>query len=404
MNVLFLVRIGNKRGEKMKFLNDKSILQLKQFYIFMFFAMGSVNPLLSVYLSDVENLNGYQIGFIMSLTPIITIFFQPIWGLIADKLKKPLTILQLTTISAAIFMIGYAWFSGFYLIVLVAVVLSVFQSAMIPLADSITVVHTTKMKYNYGNVRLFGSLGYAVAVVIMGYLSDMEPSLIFYGASLSLFVAFLITTKMPKIEYEEETLKQPFWSSLSKLLKQKEFILYLIITFLIFGPNMANNSYWGLLIEDVGGTYTTIGVMFFIAVISEIPFMNLFNKIVQKVGILNITLLAGGVALVRWIIYYSEPSLWLLYSTAVLQGVTIGFMIPAGLQFVKKIVSPTVAISAITIYSAVANGLGNWFSTFLSGIILENQSVYEVYLLYIIQTIIGLIIIVYLKKIKPAIE
>lgn len=88
----------------------KNIGVLQAFYFFAFFASGSLIPLLSVYLSNSIGLTGFQIGIIMSIGPVITIFFQPIWGMLSDKTNAPAVILKLCTFFAGICGLGYLFF------------------------------------------------------------------------------------------------------------------------------------------------------------------------------------------------------------------------------------------------------------------------------------------------------
>ncbi|MFD6441710.1 MFS transporter, partial [Peribacillus sp. NPDC060186] len=177
--------------EKQKHAN---ILSLKIFYLFSFFAVGSLTPLLSVYLANEAGLNGIEIGTIMSVGPIIMIVFQPIWGIVCDWSGKPAKILAMTSLLAGLFGLGYLLFEPYLLLVSVAVVLAIFQSAIIPVSDSITLQYTTRIKSNYGKIRLFGSLGFGVAVFVMGKLSEsfIGPSVIFYAFFIGLFVAALL--------------------------------------------------------------------------------------------------------------------------------------------------------------------------------------------------------------------
>ncbi len=52
-----------------------NIISLKLFYLFSFFAVGSLTPLLSVYLANEAGLTGIEIGSIMSVGPIVMIIF-----------------------------------------------------------------------------------------------------------------------------------------------------------------------------------------------------------------------------------------------------------------------------------------------------------------------------------------
>ncbi|KWW22613.1 MFS transporter [Peribacillus simplex] len=374
-----------------------NIVSLKVFYLFSFFAVGSLTPLLSVYLANEAGLSGLEIGSIMSVGPIVMILFQPIWGIVCDWSGKPAKILALTSLLAGVFGLGYLLFEPYLLLVAVAIALAVFQSAIIPVSDSITLQYTTRIKSNYGKIRLFGSLGFGVAVFMMGKLSEsfIGPAVIFYAFFFGLLVAAILALRLPE---EPPKGKVKVFSGMKELFKMKRFLIFLAITFLLFGPNLANNVYYGLFVEARGGTYTGIGIAFLLAVLSEIPFMRMAGSWIHRIGLLPITLLAGAGSLIRWGLYFSEPSLATVYVTSVIQGFSLGLFIPAALQYIRKVVPAHITVTAITLYSAIGNGLGNWFSTFTGGIILDHSGIYAVYFFYGVLTLIGMLLTIWLMR------
>jgi MFS transporter, PPP family, 3-phenylpropionic acid transporter len=379
----------------------RDIYSLQGFYLFVFFGIGSLFPLLSVYLSEIEKLNGYQIGIILSLGPVVMIFFQPFWGMIADMKNLHNRLLTVTTLITGVSALGYLFFEGFFLFILVAIVLAIFQSAIIPLSDSISLKYTSSAGVNYGNVRLFGSLGFGVAVFLMGKLSEWNPQVIFYTFFLTLLIAGAISLKMPR---EAAGKPNGLLSGIKDLMGMKRFLVFLAITFMIFGPNLANNFYFSLFVEDRGGTYTGIGIAFLIAVLSEIPFMRAAGSWIHKLGLLQVALIAALVSLIRWLFYFTEPELSLIYASAVIQGFSLGLFIPAGLQYIREITPKHITATAVTIYSAVGNGLGNWFFTFVGGIIFEEFNVYGVYLFFAVLTLVGVLLTAWLLRDHKKIE
>lgn len=373
----------------------RNIFTLQGFYLFVFFGIGSLFPLLSVYLSEVENLNGYQIGIILSIGPVIMIFFQPFWGMLADMKSYHNRLLTLTAFITGIAALGYVFFEGFIWFLIVATVLAIFQSAIIPLSDSISLKYTSKAGVNYGNVRMFGSLGFGLAVFAMGRLSEWNPQVIFYAFFVTLLISAAFSMKMPK---EPSVRPVGLLAGMKDLMRMNKFLIFLGVTFMIFGPNLANNFYFSLFVEDRGGTYTGIGIAFLIAVLSEIPFMRAAGSWIRKLGLLQVALIAALVSLIRWIFYFTEPSLSLVYASAVIQGFSLGLFIPAGLQYIRDITPLDITATAVTIYSAVGNGLGNWFFTFFGGIIFEEFSIYGVYLFFALLTLIGVLLTVWLIK------
>ncbi|MCA0987075.1 MFS transporter [Guptibacillus algicola] len=375
----------------------KNILTLQGFYLLAFFGVGSLFPLLSVYLKQVENLNGSEIGMIMSLGPIFMIFFQPIWGMVCDYTQSPTRVLTLTALLTGIAGMGYLVFDGFYWFIVIAIIVAIFQSAIIPVSDSITLKYTSKVNYNYGNIRLFGSLGFGLAVFIMGKLSDsvFGPGVIFYAFLISLSLAAILAWRSPS---ERQTKKVDLKNGMKKLLVYRKFLLFLIVTFMIFGPNLSNNTYFGLFVEDSGGTYAGIGLAFMLAVLLEIPFMRLSGKWIQRYGLLAVVLFAGIASLLRWVLYFFEPSLTVIYATTIIQGFSLGLFIPAGLQYIKEIAPIDMEATAVTLYAAVGNGIGNWFCTFVGGYLYEFFNIFAVYLFFGGLSLIGVLLTAVLLK------
>ena len=379
----------------MERIERRNIFSLQGFYLLSFFGVGSLFPLLSVYLSEVEKLNGYQIGTILSIGPIVMIFFQPLWGMVSDLTHSPTKVLTFTTFLAGVCGFGYYLFGSYSMFFLTAILVAIFQSAIIPVSDSISLKFSSRLNYNYGNIRLFGSLGFGLAVFIMGKISEFSPAVIFFSFFVSLSIASVLAFRLPK-EHTGEKVK--ILSGMKDLFKLKKFVVFLFVTFLIFGPNLANNTYFGLFVDDLGGTYTGIGIAFFIAVMSEIPFMRVAGRGINKYGLLPIAAIAGTVSLVRWLFYFMEPSLSLVYASAVIQGFSLGLFIPAGLQYIREITPSHITATAVTMYSAIGNGLGNWFSTFFGGLIYDRYSIFGVYLFFAVLAFLGVLLTLWLIR------
>ncbi len=145
---------------------------LKGFYLFAFLGTGSIIPLLSMYLTKEQHVSGSQVGLIMSLGPIVMIFFQPFWGMLSDYTQKTKSLLAVCTSITGIMGLGYIVFDGFPMFILIAACFAAFQSTIIPLSDSISLRYTQETNGNYGGIRLFGSLGFGVAVFVMGQVTN----------------------------------------------------------------------------------------------------------------------------------------------------------------------------------------------------------------------------------------
>lgn len=350
------------------------------YYFFIFFGFGSLFPLLSVYLNDVIGLTGSQIGTIMSLSPVIMILVQPLWGVLSDMTQRPTYLLTIALIFTAIFGLIYSYVASYSWIIIIAILLAITQSALIPLSDSIAMNYVQKTKAQYGSIRLWGAVGFAVSVLIVGWISDLTNlSIIFYGFSITLVIACVFAWRLPK---ENQSMKISIKDGLKELSNVPKYFIFLFVTFLVLGPILANNIYFGILISEVGGGLTGIGIAFLLAAGSEAPFMKVAGRMIAKLGIIRIIILATIVSALRWFLYFIEPPLYVIYLSTIAQGFSVGLFIPGAIQYVKDLAPKKVGATAISLYSAIGNGLGNWFCTFVGGLIMEGYTVMHVYLFF----------------------
>lgn len=379
--------------------HDQTKLNLRTFYFLTFLGIGALNPLLPVYLDETIGLSGGQIGLIMSLSPVVMIVIQPVWGLLSDWSQKPRLLLTLATLITSLVGVIYSFANVYVALIIVAIILSLFQSAMIPISDSITLNYVQKTKGNYGSFRLWGAVGFAVAVLVAGRMAEtFGNSVIFYIFSAVLLIAAIFSFRLP--EESQQSVQTSLLDGVKSLRKQRKYVLFLFTTFLILGPILANNSYFGLFVKDIGGTLTGIGLAFLLAAGSEAPFMQFANRFISKLGMMNVLLIAALISMVRWYFYYFEPSLVLVYLTTIAQGFSVGLFIPAALQYVRDIAPKEVRVTAISIYSAVGNGLGSWFCIYVGGLLLEWFSIQTVYLFYGILTSVGIVTLFVISRLE----
>lgn len=367
------------------------------FYLFAFFGFGSLFPLLSVYLENEKNLNNTQIGLIVATIPIVTIFLQPIWGMLSDYTRKPRRLLVIAGLMAGIMSLFYTWLDGFILLFLGMVGIALFQSAIVPLSDSLSLHFVQQFNKVYGNIRLWGALGFAIAVFVVGNITDATGSLtwIFYSFGLGLVLSVFALSAFPK---QGQSVQVDFRQGFNRLMKEKTFLIFLCSNFLIFGPVLANNYYFGKFILAVGGTLSGVGIAFLLAAGSEAPFMKISQKIIDRLDVIPVMLLCAFVSFARWLFYFFDPHVGLVYATTIAQGISVGLYIPAALLFVRQTAPKEVQATAVGIYSAVGNGMGNAFFTFIAGLILDLLNVYWMYAFFSIMTMLGMGLIFIVRK------
>ncbi|MDR7073845.1 MFS transporter [Fictibacillus barbaricus] len=377
---------------------DKTSFSLKGFYLFCFFGIGSLFPLLGVYFKEEVGLSGTEIGTLMSISPVVMIFAQPMWGMITDYSRRPRAVLSFCLLFTAF--IGYSihLLNAYLWLLLLLILFSFIQSALIPVSDSILLNYVQKENKQYGNYRLFGAIGFAIAVYIAGRFAEIYGvHIIFYLFSGVLILCIGFVSNMPK---ENQSLKTDLRKGIGQLAKMPSFIVFLSATFLVFGPIFANNFYFGFYIQETGGTLAGVGLAFLLAAGSEAPFMKFAGLTIKKWGIMPIMMFAATISALRWTFYFFEPSFPVVLATTVVQGFSVGLFIPAAMEYVRIYTPSEVRATAVSLYTAVGNGLGSWFCTFIGGAIFDKYSIFYTYLFFAVLTLAGLFMVMVLSRMQ----
>ncbi|MFQ3542447.1 MFS transporter [Halobacillus rhizosphaerae] len=376
---------------------EKTYRFIQVFYFFVFFGFGSLFPLLSVFLEQEKGLNHTEIGMIIAALPLITIFIQPIWGMLSDYTRRPKRLLMVAAIAAAGLGFFYPLLQPFPILLVGIIVIALFQSGIVPLSDSLSLSFVQTNGKEYGNIRLWGAIGFAVSVFVLGRVTDLTGSLdwIFYFFSAGLIFALIALTQFPR---KADDVSVSFRTGIGILIKQKAFLLFLFSNFLIFGPVLANNYYFGTFILSVGGTLSGVGITFLLAAGSEAPFMKFAQQVINKMGVLQVILLSASVSCLRWLLYFFDPSSTVVYLSTIVQGISVGLYIPAALILVRELAPRQVRATAVGLYSAVGNGIGNAFFTFMGGVLIDAWDVNGMYGFFSLMTFLGIVLLIVVQQ------
>jgi PPP family 3-phenylpropionic acid transporter len=142
--------------------------RLSGFYFFYFAFVGAFSPYWSLYLQSLS-FDALQIGILMSLLLVTRIFSPAIWGWLADHTGKRVRVMQAAAVCGFISFCGFFFVESFMWVFLAMLSMSFFWSASLPLMEAITLSHLGESTEKYGRIRSWGSLGFVLAVIGIGY-------------------------------------------------------------------------------------------------------------------------------------------------------------------------------------------------------------------------------------------
>lgn len=284
-------------------------------YIFTLFSgFAFIYSMYAIWLSQTIQLNGSQIGLIFSANSIAAISVQPLLGFVQDKLGTKSYLLWLNALfllaSGPFFSFVYAPLlnSQFYLGVAVgALFVALVFLAMAGVVETFLERLSRLSKFEFGRLRLWGSLGWASAALFGGLLINLGGEVIFWCASavsiIPIFILAFIRFSFPKSDETVSTDSAVKLSDVGLVLKLPSFYCFAIY---VLGVATIYTVYdqqfpvfFASLFDDVTFGNSMFGYLNSAQIFLEAACFAIAPLIVNKIGVKNGLLLAGAIMVFR---------------------------------------------------------------------------------------------------------
>lgn len=376
---------------------EKAGLKLKLIYLMIYGTMACYYPFLAVYFKG-KGLSYTEIGIGFALNSIISVAAQPIWGYLTDKYLSKRKTIVITLTASSIAALGFIFASKYYMIMALIILFIWFQSSVSPVTDAYCYDFMEIDKnLQYGQVRLMGSVGYAVTSLLLGIaIQKTSIDMAFYTYLIVSVVVILIIRSI-KFEGKHGSNKIDI-SDIKYLLKNKNYTIFITSVVFISIALGANGSYIAVLIEKTGGDISRLGLLWFIVAMSELPVFFFGNKLLKKYGDLNLYIISMIIYIFRYLLDSYCSSYIGVIAVQILQGITFTLYLTATMQYINRVSEPKLRTSAITLYAAIGGGIGGFIGNFGGGLFLEHFSVFALFRLMAVAAFLALITAAFLKK------
>lgn len=304
-------------------------------YLLMYMGFAFWRVFYNVYLVEL-GFTGAQIGTINAFYQASVIIIIPIWGIVADRQGIRPT-LKWLILASALFVLFLGSVKIFYLAIIFILLLTIFHHPLGPLADALAVQFThNDTKHTYGNFRLWGSMGWAIASIIGGIVFtyiDLKYVFLISAIFLALTAYFLRTPKKRRTIYRPDF--QPIDTRL--VFKNRKLLFFVIILGLYGLACSPVNSYINLYFKELGAQNNAIGLAYAIQAFSEVPFFFIGSKLVSKIGARRVILISIAFMVVRLFLYGVINNITIALLLGIVQGITLSFFLVGAVEFMHQL-------------------------------------------------------------------
>lgn len=370
--------------------------RLSGFYFFYFAFIGAFSPYWSLYLQSLS-FTALQIGVLMSLLLVARIFSPAVWGWLADHTGKRARVVQVAAVSGFVSFCGFFAGESFVWIFCVMLLMSFFWSASLPLMEAITLSHLENATDKYGRIRSWGSVGFVLAVVGIGYLLEKVEIAWLLWVVLGLKLGIVIFSyHIPEKEIMRHTAGL---HSVRQICLRPEVMAFLLSSLLMLFAHGAYYTFFSIYLVEHGYDKGFVGWLWATGVICEIGIFFIMPWLMRHFRLKHILIFSFACAMLRFVLIgqYADRPVVIVFAQ-ILHAATYGAHHIAAMMVIHQFFQGRHQAKGQAIYTSTAYGVGGALGAVCSGYTWDWLGAEITFLISAAAALAGLVLIAWKMK------
>ncbi|MEE2731884.1 MAG: MFS transporter [Pseudomonadota bacterium] len=345
--------------------------RLSAFYFSYFGLLGAMLPFWGLYLQQ-QGFSLVEIGQLMAILVGTKLVAPNIWGWLADHTGKRMRIIRVGAL-LALMIFGFMFQEpAFWGMAAVMAGFSFFWNAILPQFEVVTLRHLKTATDQYSRIRLWGSVGFVVAVVGLGWFFERAslqwlPLILLFLLAMIVLASFSVGSPPGKKGHKGSL------EAFMRELKAPQPILFFSICFLLQISHGPYYTFFSIYLEDYGYSKTLIGWLWALGVIAEIVIFLIAHRLFDRFSVRSLACTCLALAALRWLVTGLYPqSLVIILLAQITHAATFGVFHAIAMHLIHRYFSSSASGQGQAMYSALSFGAGGAIGAFLSGFIVEN--------------------------------
>lgn len=340
--------------------------RLSGFYFFYFALLGGTAPFLALYF-DHLGFSPARIGELIAIPMLMRCLAPNLWGWLGDHTGQRLLIVRFGALCTLVCFAGIFFSQSYAWLALIMATHAFFWHAVLPQFEVITLAHLREQAARYSQIRLWGSIGFIVAVVGLGLLFEWL-SLDAYPAALLVIMAGIVVSSfwVPNAQpvLRPSTLES---EGFVRQLRRPGILAFYVCVGLMQLSNGPYYTFLTLHLEGVGYSRGAIGLFWALGVVAEILLFLVMARLLQRYSLRAVLLASFLITAVRWLLLGSLPEyLPVLLLAQCMHAATFGAFHAACIHFVQRSFADRQQGQAQALYVSLA-GIGGALGALYAG-------------------------------------
>jgi len=353
--------------ESLKSRNQKYLVV--KIVLFLYYgSLGAIMPYLPVYYHSL-GITDKKIGQLGAITPAVTFFISPLWGVLADQTGKLKAILIVTFTASVMLRCSLLLSHTFTWIAAVNFLTATVSAPVRPLLDS-SVLNMLEHKKDYGRQRLFGQFGFGVFSFLVGPL--MARSNLGYQGSFLLHALVSLPTLAILCYFKPaknlDTRKPTkFFEGMSMVLRNSDAVVFFTMVFAIGLSSGVIENFAYKRLRELGGGGNVMGVSRLLSSLMGVPMFYFSGNVTKKLSVMGVLMFSLGSYVVRFFIYAAVKSPWHALPAEALRGLTFAGMWASSTYYAHKIAPAGLDATLLGLLNGIYGGVGQSVGSLVGG-------------------------------------
>jgi PPP family 3-phenylpropionic acid transporter len=338
---------------------------LSAFYFLFFAVTGSLVPFWPLYLEHL-GFGPVEIGTLVALVMVTKIIAPNLWGWVADRGGRRMPLVRVAAFAATLIFAAVTLSPRFWWIATLIVLFSFFWNSSLPQFEAVTLNHLGGRVERYTRIRLWGSVGFVVAVVGLGAIVDGLGA-----GTVPLFVLVLLGSAAACSLLVRDAPAAPApanHGSLAAVLRQPRVLALLAACLLMQAGHGPYYTFYSIYLEDHGYSPVAIGALWALGVLAEVVVFVFMHRLVGRFGLRVLFLLAFGLTALRWVmVAFLVESVAAMLLAQLLHAASFGLYHGVAIQLVHRHFVASHQGRGQALYSSVTFGAGGAAGALLAG-------------------------------------
>lgn len=355
---------------------------LSSVYFFYFAVLGATNPYWGLYLQSL-GFDAEQIGALMAVFIATKLIAPNLWSYWADRKDAHIPVMRLGAVLTPLCFLTVYLQQGFWSMAVAMVLYSFFWNAILPQYEVITLKAIKGREERYSQIRLWGSVGFIVAVAGLGWLLDwievswLPVSILFIMVMMALSSWWIPASRFwnQKDDSATESTEEGEVGSSAEMgfwlrLRQPPVLIFLLAVILMQISHGPYYTFFSIYMEEIGYSRSLIGLLWSLGVMAEVVLFAIMHLLLRRFSAQTLLVVSLILAAIRWcMIGLFAEHLVLLLVSQLLHAASFGSFHAASIALVQCFFTGRTAAQGQAVYSSLGFGIGGAIGAWGSGLL-----------------------------------